>query len=167
MKQYVLALLLAIPVTAHSTMISCTAGNSTFSMSNVSGVAFCNTGNVNGNIKHDRILQEGFVLLDKTDSNSGIAPGSLVLDNNRWQINTQAVTGYSNFIIALKAGPGYGSFFTNNTEGKWLINRDLSHANLYGSPVTPVPVPAAIWLFGSVLGLLGMLVARAKYTKEN
>ena len=79
------------------------------------------------------------------------------------------------FLIVLKAAnsPGFAAWLFTGTDaasfsGDWLVAwennnnmpRNLSHLSVYASP-TVVPVPAAVWLFGS--GLLGLVgVARRK-----
>ena len=78
------------------------------------------------------------------------------------------------FLIVLKAAnaPGFAAWIfdgtdANSTSGNWLVAwtntngvpHDLSHLSIYAP--TPIPVPAAVWLFGS--GLLGLVgVARRK-----
>ena len=78
------------------------------------------------------------------------------------------------FLIVLKAAnsPGFAAWIFDGPEaasdaGTWLVawtnqngvQQDLSHLSIYAP--TPIPVPAAVWLFGS--GLLGLIgVARRK-----
>ena len=52
------------------------------------------------------------------------------------------------------------------TESDWTTpdNKELSHITFYDTSVTPtggeIPIPAAVWLFGSGLGLLGWMRRR-------
>ena len=78
------------------------------------------------------------------------------------------------FLIVLKAAnaAGFAAWIfdgteANSTSGTWLVGwtngggntPDLSHLSIYAP--TPIPIPAAVWLFGS--GLLGLVgVARRK-----
>ena len=77
----------------------------------------------------------------------------------------------SSFILSINATPSLGSgspdFSTNGSTidiGFWRGNSGggISPAGIDNweftiVQATPVPVPAAVWLFGSVLGLLGWM----------
>lgn len=57
-------------------------------------------------------------------------------------------------------GPGLIPFFTNpenNPDGSGFNDIELIQFELTGAFATVIPVPAAVWLFGSALGLLGWL----------
>lgn len=115
----------------------------------------CGTGNING-ADNDGFLDVfggvgGYQFL--TDQSALDLTGT---KSGNWSIDLTKLTGFSDFAIGLKAGNGYGVFaLGDDTAGTWSISKDISHANLYGktsSPgPTPVPLPAAAWLFGSAL----------------
>ncbi|MEZ5564756.1 MAG: hypothetical protein R3F24_04230 [Gammaproteobacteria bacterium] len=121
-------------------------------------------GNLNGN--SDAINALGYITLDKTDDlTTGALPQSLTATpptgglSGTFSINAP---GYTNLVIAFKSGqgtldPDWAAFTLPDgvTSGTWAISgqQALSHANLYGQVV---PVPAAVWLFGSAIGLLGL-----------
>jgi hypothetical protein len=124
----------------------------------------------------------GFALLDKvgalganTDS-SGLYDGALTVTESptgqgTWSIGS--IGSYNNLILAVKdgnIGDGYqwGAFelalFNGSVikNGTWSIvdaaggAKALSGVELWGS-VSAVPVPAAVWLFGTaLLGFIGM-----------
>ena len=123
-------------------------------------------GNISGN--NDAINQLGYVTLDKTDDNtSGLFPllvtATPPTSGLSGTFSFTAPAGYANFVIAFKSGqgildPDWAAFTlpAGVTSGSWAISgaQQLSHINLYAQVV---PVPAAVWLFGSALGLLGVL----------
>ena len=131
------------------------------------------TGNINGNPMQDPFLMSaagaGYVTLDKTDdATTGAAEGALIFTpptsglSGMFSLDTVALSGYTDFVLALKSGqgqldPDWAVFLLNGaTSGEWSIsgNQALSHANLYAKVI---PVPAAAWLFGSaLLGLAGI-----------
>ena len=98
--------------------------------------------------------------------NTGVPSGTWSFDSSKF--------APTEFLIVLKAAntPGYAAWIFDGPEaasndGNWLvawtnqngIMHDLSHLSIYAP--TPIPVPAAVWLFGS--GLLGLVgVARRK-----
>lgn len=145
-----------------------------FTITTDPGTAICLAyapGNINGN--NDAINQLGYVTIDKSDDNTnGIAPNALSSSGSltsglSGDFSFTAPAGYTNFVIAFKSGqgqlnPDWAAFSLHNgvTSGDWAISgsQALSHVNLYAQVV---PVPAAVWLFGS--GLLGLVgVARRK-----
>lgn len=79
---------------------------------------------------------------------------------------------WDSIYIALKQGNGYGLFLLTATinSGKWKTapgnGTGLSHYLAFGgkpSDVSEVPVPAAVWLFGSALaGLVGTARRKSK-----
>lgn len=126
-------------------------------------------GNISGN--NDAINQLGYITLDKTDDlTSGAVPQSLTAtpptSGLSGTFSFTAPAGYTNFVIAFKSGqgildPDWAAFTLPSgvTSGSWAISgsQQLSHVNLYAQ----VPVPAAAWLFGSALGLAGLMRRKA------
>ncbi|MGJ0490311.1 hypothetical protein [Methylobacter sp.] len=112
-----------------------------------------------------------------TDGPLGISDGvrqdgDLVSGN--WSLDPSVWQSYKAITLVLNDGRASNDVFWSawllepgSTFGHWEMNiigtddfRNLSHMTLYGSPV---PVPAAVWLFGS--GLLGLIgAARRKST---
>jgi hypothetical protein len=82
-----------------------------------------------------------------------------------WSVNTGALDSFARLVFILKAGNSFSSYLYEpgsnaGSSGSWatiaLGNQDLSHLSIYTSP-SPVPVPAAVWLFGTaLLGFIGM-----------
>ena len=144
-----------------------------FTVTTDPGTAVClasDAGNLNGN--NDAVNQLGYITLDKTDdTTSGAAPQTLTVTPPTSGLSGifsfTPTAGYTNYVIAFKSGQGqldsdWAAFTLPNgvTSGSWEIsgNQQLSHALLYAQVV---PVPAAVWLFGS--GLLGLVgVARRR-----
>lgn len=141
------------------------------------------SGNLEGN--GDPINDLGYTTLDKSDDSDTGIDGALIFTppesgtQGTWSIDLSKLTGYTDFVVALKSGEGqnnptYGAFtIGSGTAGEWTITsstggtvNELSHANLYGKPdgIGPpanVPLPASAWLFGTAL--LGLtVVARRK-----
>lgn len=118
----------------------------------------------------DSAIASGTVYFDQAHSGNTmtINAGSLTLDNT--QDDNYAAGGSpklefdgSGNLIGLGYNVGFldGSAFDSGTLSGWIVN-DASFNLATGSwtassfsmtPVAPVPVPAAVWLFGS--GLLG------------
>ncbi|MDH5513939.1 MAG: VPLPA-CTERM sorting domain-containing protein [Gammaproteobacteria bacterium] len=112
-------------------------------------------------------------LLEGTDIGLAVDPDTGDASAGNWSFDssTFAPTG---FLIVLKSAskPGFAAWLFDgpaaaSDAGTWLVawtnqngvQHDLSHLSIYAP--TPVPVPAAVWLFGS--GLLGLVgVARRK-----
>jgi hypothetical protein len=126
-------------------------------------------GNLNGNA--DAINALGYITLDKSDDLiTGALPQSLTATPPTSGLSgtfSFSAPGYTNFVIAFKSGqgqldPDWAAFTLPNgvTSGTWAISgaQALSHVNLYGQVV---PVPAAAWLFGSALGLAGLMRRKA------
>jgi hypothetical protein len=89
------------------------------------------------------------------------------LNEGTWSFTgTNPWTVYKKVVIVLKSGktkPNPGLFWTawlladGTLGGNWKTSskKDLSHMTAYGSKtVSNVPIPAAVWLFGS--GLIGV-----------
>jgi hypothetical protein len=102
-----------------------------------------------------------------------------------WWLDPSLLTGYTDFILGLKDGnatPNWAAFTLGanalltifTSKGTWRSTDgtpppfDLSHARLYGHEcetcgnTPPVPLPAAVWLFGSALAGLGLLSVRRR-----
>ncbi|MCG6864319.1 MAG: VPLPA-CTERM sorting domain-containing protein [Thiogranum sp.] len=166
------------PAISASVAVNCPGTAATtdreFTVTTDPGTAVClasDSGNINGN--NDAVNLLGYITLDKTDDlTSGAVPQSLTASPPTSGLSGTfsfvAPAGYTNFVIAFKSGegqldPDWAAFSLPNgvTSGEWAIsgNQELSHANLYAQAV---PVPAAVWLFGS--GLLGLVgVARRSH----
>ena len=110
------------------------------------------------------------VLLDKTPNDtSGLFNGALIMTQTSQGIGTFSVgpTGnYNNLVLVIKSGNlnglQWGAFSLAALSGSWTIQdatrdfKDLSGGELWGS-VSAVPVPAAVWLFGTALiGFIGL-----------
>lgn len=85
-----------------------------------------------------------------------------------WYIDLGAVGDFNTFVIGLKPDGGFAYWNVGNTlSGTYSdLTHALSHANLYGrlggSPPSGIPLPAAVWLFGSsMLGLIGFTRRKA------
>lgn len=143
-----------------------------FTVTTDPGTAVCLAsapGNLNGN--GDAINALGYITLDKSDDLvSGALPQSLTATPPTSGLSgtfSFSAPGYTSFVIAFKSGqgqldPDWAAFTLPNgvTSGTLAISgaQALSHVNLYGQAV--IPVPAAAWLFGSAAALLA--VARRK-----
>ena len=96
----------------------------------------------------------------------GLVVGGQGSLSGTWAFDQGAITG--DFLIVLKAAsaPGYAVWLFEGADadsfsGEWAVawGHGLSHLTVYETPA--VPVPAAVWLFGS--GLIGLVgVARRK-----
>lgn len=81
-----------------------------------------------------------------------------------WRIDLTRTGPYNNFIVGLKVANAFAYFNVGDeTSGTYGdaddLSHGLSHANLYGR-ISPVPLPAAVWLFGSALFGLGVAKRR-------
>ena len=112
------------------------------------------------------------VLLDKSDDNtSGLLEGVLTITelpatgSGKGTFSIGATPGYTDLTLVIKdgnlGGLQWGAFSLGALTGTWSLEdasgklKALSHADLWGS-VSPVPVPAAVWLFGTALiGFIG------------
>jgi hypothetical protein len=151
------------------------------------------TGNVNGDPGDPFFLSpEGmahdYVFLDNSGKDitenpnqllDGVLTGDLDANAPTGNFALGDTTGYTRLVLALRGGGGgpnglqpiWAAFLLPDgvTSGDWEQyvaigenDKNLSHAILYGVP-TPVPVPAALWLFGSgLLGLAGIARRRRK-----
>ena len=111
-----------------------------------------------------------WLFLDKTDDfiNGGIdltggAPDSI---DGTFSFNASIWDSYNDVVIVLKGGGSTTDktvkwsayhLIDGVTNGYWVYDgvKELSHLSVYVA--NPVPVPAAVWLFGS--GLLGLIAA--------
>jgi len=66
-----------------------------------------------------------------------------------------ATIGASPDVVSLIAGNLSDDTFAQQATIKWLVGGAPSSSSAYGFTLQVVPVPAAVWLFGSALGLLG------------
>ncbi len=122
-----------------------------------------------------------FDFVAKEDTPGGLSGADIGLsvlpdtgvDNGTWSFDSSKFAP-TEFLIVLKAAnsPGFAAWIfdgaaASSDAGAWLVAwtnnngkpRDLSHLSIYAP--TAVPVPAAVWLFGS--GLLGLAgIARRK-----
>jgi hypothetical protein len=83
-----------------------------------------------------------------------------------WSVNANALDTFARVVLILKAAPTFSSYLYEpgsgiGDSGSWttsaLGDKNLSHFSIYTSGISPVPVPAAIWLFGTALiGFIGM-----------
>ncbi len=111
--------------------------------------------------------------LSGADIGLSVAPGGGA-DMGSWSYDSSKFDP-SEFLVVLKAAnsPGFAAWLFTGSDadsdaGDWLVAwtnnnskpRELSHLSIYASTAV-VPVPAAVWLFGS--GLLGLVgVARRR-----
>jgi hypothetical protein len=76
-----------------------------------------------------------------------------------WSLDASIFETYSMVALVLKAGPEFSVYLLDSSSitGEWSIlgwaGGGLSHASIY--VVSAVPLPAAVWLFGS--GLIGLV----------
>lgn len=105
--------------------------------------------------------------LAKQDMSSGLSGTDIGLsvsqtgsNSGSWSVNTDALDTFARVVLILKAGPTFSSYLYKpgsnaGDSGSWattaLENKDLSHFSIYTSGISIVPVPAAIWLFGTAL----------------
>lgn len=156
--------------TVQAASINCTSAT-TYELGNASG-AECFSGNNTNEIdaSFEMFGMDGWVLSE----NNSIALGDSTITFSTAPVNgaksgdwgIDSLAGKSNIVIVLKAGNGFGAFFLDQTvpdplAGVWSTGKGLGHASIYYNNISPVPLPAAAWLFGSaLLGLVG--VARRK-----
>lgn len=138
--------------------ISCATSGSTASSGNITFIG----NNVVREPSHSVIFSN---VTNLTSSISGLTAGS-----GAFTVNSSVWDVWSTIYVALKQGNGFGLFlFTNAVNsGTWLtpngrsggVGTGLSHYIAFGGELKPpsaVPVPAAVWLFGSALaGLFGV-----------
>lgn len=148
------------------------------SSSTVSACMDAGVGNINGNPAHDEFLQgagSAYTLASKSDGSNPFnlsynqTSQTKALSSGTWSIDASFWSSYSSGAIGFKFGTG-------NQPDEWFVfqlvdgvsggNWDfvnlfgkgggLSHMNLYGiEKLSPVPVPAALPLFLSVLAAFG------------
>ena len=76
-----------------------------------------------------------------------------------WSLNSTIFDDYLKVALVFKAGNGFSAYLLDGsaTSGSWDVQswtrNGLSHASVY--VVSAVPIPAAVWLFGS--GLVGLI----------
>ena len=103
-------------------------------------------------------------------SNDGLELSSLIFNDDneptsgQWGYTGMGIVGY----LVVKAGPNFAVYEYNDVitgnmpnTGLWdtsdLSNKGLSHITAYQGQASVVPVPAAVWLFGSgLIGLVGL-----------
>ena len=127
-----------------------------------------------GGIQFDFVAKEEMgtpAVWEGMDIGLVISPDDGTATAGTWAFNPGSVSG--DFLLVLKAAsdPGYAVWLFEGADaasnaGNWIVAwtnskgkaHELSHASIYSSRV---PVPAAVWLFGS--GLLGLVaIARRK-----
>lgn len=117
----------------------------------------------------------GWTQIEKVDGDSGNSNTNglnLMVTTNggtsgNWKVDS--FQGNDPVMFVLKGGPSFSAFLMDLSEtmGKWntesLLKGNgkpgpgLSHFTVYSAGVTPVPVPAAVWLMGSgLLALVGI-----------
>jgi hypothetical protein len=106
-------------------------------------------------------------LLDKTGE-TNLLEGALTINETSegqgtFSVDATLTSGYTNLVLAIKGGNldglQWGAFSLAALDGTWSLQdasdkyKGLSGAELWGSPI---PVPAAFWLFGTALiGFIG------------
>jgi len=111
------------------------------------------------------------ILLDKTGENNNLLEGALTINETStgqgtFSIDALLTAGYTDLTLSVKDGNldglQWGAFSLAALNGTWALQdkdgkyKALSGAELWGS-VSPIPVPAAFWLFGTaLLGFVGM-----------
>jgi hypothetical protein len=99
-------------------------------------------------------------------------------DSNSWVDDPNATTGIDLFTVALHEfghalGLGHSDVVGSVMEATYTGARRALHVDdifgiqaVYGASISPpppsVPIPAAVWLFGTALGLLGWMRRKAK-----
>jgi len=148
-------------------------GTPGFSLDTAPGSPCVGTGNPNDINNSVPVTLPGYTLLDKSDdATSGVAGWKTAISFMGTTGGTFKITpgtGYTDLVLAFRDGQnhedGYGAFLLKDLSGSWaIINppQGLSHFTLYGkacpSGVCPdnntdvsLPIPGAIWLFGTVL----------------
>jgi len=111
--------------------------------------------------------------LAKQDMPSGLSGTDIGLsvtqtgsNNGSWSVNTDELDLFARVVLILKAGNTFSSYLYEpgsnaGDSGSWattaLGDKNLSHLSFYTSGMSPVPVPAAFWLFGTALiGFIGI-----------
>ena len=95
----------------------------------------------------------------------GLSVNSLDAASGTWSVNAGALSTFARVVLILKAGPTFSAYLYEpgsnvGDSGSWatsaLDGKDLSHFSIYTSGISAVPVPAAVWLFGTALiGFIG------------
>jgi len=133
------------------------------------GVAF--SANINSlfNTEHGTSLSGNWSQLAKND-----AIGNLNISSGAWDFSSLAASISNPFVIVLKATNNFAAYlFDFTTDGTGTFNtvgitddskqHDISHISIYTlDTISQVPVPAALWLFGSAL--MGLVGIRKRYT---
>ncbi|MHA7852430.1 hypothetical protein [Roseovarius sp.] len=118
------------------------------------------------------------VLLDKNDDTKGLFVDTIsgVTDTSTGTLFLSAISGYSNFILAIKSGnndnPTWAAFSIGALGSfDWLIDDSggNSHTNLYGvkdngGGIGAIPVPAGLPLLLTAMGLGGFMSWRKRKT---
>jgi hypothetical protein len=116
-----------------------------------------------------------FNVVDSDNTNG--TTGVLTMSGAGTTSGTWSVTsfgGYADAILVVKGGDNFAAYLLNTADlsGTWstagILNGggqepDLSHLALYeGGPLTPTPIPGALALFASGIGVMGLVGRRRK-----
>ena len=103
--------------------------------------------------------------LSGTDIGLSVTPSGGA-PSGSWSVNSGALDTFARVVLLLKSGNTFSSYLYEpgsnaGSFGTWttsaLGNTELSHFSIYTSGMNPVPVPAAVWLFGTaLLGFIGI-----------
>jgi hypothetical protein len=124
-----------------------------------------------GHTDWDLLAKQNMADPDKgtLDILSGTDIGLSVVETSKgvgtWSVTTGELSTFDRVVLILTAGNTFSSYLYEpgskvGDSGTWktvaLDNKNLSHFSVYTNGISPVPVPAAVWLFGTALiGFIG------------